>query len=968
MTRFSYIRLLWIFTLALIWSVSAFAKQKNDKENTFHVAVEGVFDRITEKELFDAGYKLIDSRTDTIIMSGKAKREWNEGGRIVKSSSFRVHEIPREGAYRLIITLPGYEESVTEIDGSELGIKEYVIFLDKIFLDRKAKDLDGITVHATKVKFYHKGDTLVYNADAFVMSEGSMLDDIIRQLPGVELKDNGQILVNGEFVESLLLNGKDFFKGNRQAMLKNLAAYTVKNIEVYERQKDEDKLLGEQFGKKILTMDVKLKKEYNHNYMGNLEAGYGTENRFLGRLFGMWNSDHARISLIGNVNNLNETRKPGMEQAFTPEGLSSGNLKTYMGGLEYNVDNKKSGWQFNGDVVFNRTCLDDVTRIYTKNFISSGDTYGREFRAKINKDLKISTNHTFKSMGKWHYVEIHPSFDYNKSSCSNLITKAVFNTDVQNVTNEMIRNIYDSFYASDLTSLINRQLREQSDNGNELIVKLWTNGRFRLKTKMLQSLSYLVSGNYKRKIYEGFNRFGINFGKIPEFAEVSDRRLKNSPDNFYNIKAAIGYQAMPSRNLAIDIYYEFSHEGSRLTSDLYELAQESTQSEDRRPKILPTYKELLYTFSPSLSYDDRQQTDLHTISPNIQWRKGVFAMLIKSDICLERQHIDYLREGNRYLMSRTSLHPGNMELQIKFPLGKSGLYRSQFSYYVIPKSPDLINMIDITDKRDPMNILIGNPDLKNSVTHRIGWIVNGRNSRGNLQMGYSLNSNIYGNMLSAGYDYNTTTGVKTSWLRNINGNWDIRTGQSLHIEFKKLRGFFFENKTGLYYTHSVDFLGINGAEISENKVNTFGIGEELKFGYNKSGYRAEIFFKGDMQNYSSKMEGFKNFTAGDFNYGLRGIVKLIANFQLSTDFTIYSRRGYTDRQLNTNNFVWNARLSYVIPKTGLTFMADGFDILHDLSNISYKINAQARTESYYTVLPNYFLFHVQWTFNRKPKH
>lgn len=130
---------------------------------------------------------------------------------------------------------PGYEEYTADIDGSK---KEYVLFLGKIFLDKKAKELKEVTVQATKVKFYHRDDTLVYNADAFVMAEGSMLDDIIRQLPGVELKENGQILVNGRFVESLLLNGKDFFKGNRELMLKNLAAYTVKDIEVYERKKN----------------------------------------------------------------------------------------------------------------------------------------------------------------------------------------------------------------------------------------------------------------------------------------------------------------------------------------------------------------------------------------------------------------------------------------------------------------------------------------------------------------------------------------------------------------------------------------------------------------------------------------------------------------------------------------------------------------------------------------------------------
>ena len=95
--------------------------------------------------------------------------------------------------------------------------------------------------------------------------------------------------------------------------------------------------------------------------------------------------------------------------------------------------------------------------------------------------------------------------------------------------------------------------------------------------------------------------------------------------------------------------------------------------------------------------------------------------------------------------------------------------------------------------------------------------------------------------------------------------------------------------------------------------------------------------------------------------------ELPANFQLATDFTVYNRRGYTDARLNTDNFVWNARLTYRVLKGKLLLMLDGYDILHDLSNVSYTINAQARTETYRTVLPRYVMFHVQWQFNSQPK-
>lgn len=967
MTKLKYFRLVYTFILVLTANIIMFAQSSSENDQKmFDIGIKGVLDKLTETELYAADFKLIDARTDSVIKSGKASRQWEEQGRIVKSSSFRIKNIPFQGQYQLILSCPGYEDSLMEIDGTALDSKQFVLILEKILLERKAIELKEVTVQASKVKFYHRGDTLVYNADALVMAEGSMLDDIIRQLPGVELKENGQILVNGQFVESLLLDGKDFFKGKQEMILKNLAAYTVKNIEVYERQEDIDKLLGEGYGKKVLTMDVKLKKDYHHNFMGNLEGGFGTENRFLGRLFTMWNSDHARLSLIGNINNMNETRKPGMENSFTPDGIPSGILKTYMGGMEYNVENKKSGWQFNGDVVINRTVLDDGSRTYTTNFLPSGNTFGREFSSKIKRDFKVSTNHQFKTMGKWHYIEVHPSFDYNKTRFTSSFDKVVFNAELQNVTPEMIRNLFDGSHVSAVESLLNRELRDQLDNGHNLNAKLWSKGRFRLKTGLMQALSYLISGSYSRISNDGFNRFGINLGNNPTFTEASDRYIKNHPNYNYNVKVSVGYSAMPTRNLAVDINYEYSHNEKKSTSDLYRLDQLYPGIGENEIGFLPSYNEYYTTFDPSLSYLDYQTNNLHTLSPNLQWRLGKIGLHIKADVSVERQHINYFRDNNHHLLSRTKLRPGNMELEVRFPMSKLGNYKGNFYYYLTPKSPSLVNMIDIIDRRDPMNVFVGNPELRNAMAHRFRWRINGRNQKGNVEQTYMLISNIYRNLLSVGYDYNTETGEKTSWMQNVNGNWSLNAMQQFHFGFGNMRRFFFENTTRLTYVSSVDFFSENGGDSFKNKVNIYGAGEELKFGYSNSGNKAEAFFKGNLHHYSSVMSGFNNFNAGDFNYGLRGIIKLPANFQIATDFTIFSRRGYSDNQLNTDNFVWNARLSYSIPKYGITLMADGFDLLHNLSNVSYGINAQARTETYYTVLPRYFLFHIQWTFNKKP--
>ena len=88
---------------------------------------------------------------------------------------------------------------------------------------------------------------------------------------------------------------------------------------------------------------------------------------------------------------------------------------------------------------------------------------------------------------------------------------------------------------------------------------------------------------------------------------------------------------------------------------------------------------------------------------------------------------------------------------------------------------------------------------------------------------------------------------------------------------------------------------------------------------------------------------------------------------MSTDLTMYSRRGYANRSANTNDLVWNARLSKRFAKQRLTVTVDGFDLLGKLSNISQLLNSQGRTESYYNALPRYVMFHVIYRFAKQPK-
>ena len=213
----------------------------------------------------------------------------------------------------LRLSKDGYEAVTQPYQIDKLRKSEVAILNDPIIMKRTPREvkLNEAVVKATKVKFYLRGDTVVYNADAFQLEEGSMLDALISQLPGAELKDDGRIFVNGKQVESLLLNGEDFFKKDRSIMLENLPTYMVKDIRVYDKMGGLGKLMGKNIGDEMLVMDVKLKKDYQVGWMANVEGGGGTDERYLARLFALRHTTHSRLSAFANLNNLNDRQRPG---------------------------------------------------------------------------------------------------------------------------------------------------------------------------------------------------------------------------------------------------------------------------------------------------------------------------------------------------------------------------------------------------------------------------------------------------------------------------------------------------------------------------------------------------------------------------------------------------------------------------------------------------------------------------------
>ena len=241
-----------------------------------------VQDGFLKTPLTEAKVKLLEADSTTVIQdSVRVNAMKNSRGKITEAQI--ILTLPANHTYVFHATLDGYDDGWLAVNIPEPS--GGVIFrADPIELRKTlSAKLDEVTVTATKVKMYYKGDTLVYNADAFKLPDGSMLDALIKQLPGVTMNEHGQIFVNGRMIDELLLGSRTFFRGNSKVLMENLPYYTVKDIKVYEQQSDRSIAAGFDVDPRKYVMDVNLKPEYNQGLIANAEVAAGTKDRYLAR-------------------------------------------------------------------------------------------------------------------------------------------------------------------------------------------------------------------------------------------------------------------------------------------------------------------------------------------------------------------------------------------------------------------------------------------------------------------------------------------------------------------------------------------------------------------------------------------------------------------------------------------------------------------------------------------------------------
>ena len=331
----------------------------------------------------------------------------------------------------------GYVTQYANLYKRDLGRREQRRSVGEILLKKISKrrdvELGAAEVRASKIRMVVKGDTLIYNADAFQLAEGSMLDGLIKLLPGFQLRD-GQITVNGQYISSLLVNGEDFFRGDPRVALENLPAYMVNKVKVYRKEHPWSYITkGKEERKEDLPLvvDVNLKREYSIGWVGNVGTGYGTANRYLGRVFGLRFTDHSRLALYGNANNTNDTREPGTSGNWNANGAASGRTEMQTAGFEFLVKGDKDKWKYVGHakIYHQNTFNQSITSSETFQPTLPNSSFNRARREAEGSHFKVQTEQSYERKRDEGYLNVFGALYYQHHRSDALHQGAEFSAD-----------------------------------------------------------------------------------------------------------------------------------------------------------------------------------------------------------------------------------------------------------------------------------------------------------------------------------------------------------------------------------------------------------------------------------------------------------------------------------------------------------------------------------------------------------
>ncbi len=895
------------------------------------------------------GYTIDTLRTD----SGHAAGHWSR-------------RIPRRpAALRIRAERPGYDSAETTAEMLHPARLYSFRCPDLLLTLRATRQLDEAVVQATRIKLYYKGDTIMVNASAFTMPEGSMLDGLVKSVPGCELRPNGDIYMNGKKVDYLLLNGKDFFKGDHRMMLDNLPYYTVEKLQFYNRDHELDRLSGRRQGQQDYVMDVRLKRQYSIGLLGHLQGAGGTHRRWLGQAFGLRFTDHSRITLYANLNNINESHSPGQNGQWTDNSHPQpGQTRLYSAGADVRIDDKYGRYTEEASVVFNHRRSLTETHTAAETYLPTHTAFSRRQRNAHRHGLDISGLHhlTLKKTGLVSDTRIRYSLDNGRTE--DRAGQFAQSPAAYGSTSSILDSLFRAEPGSVTQMAVNRTLTHVDEYDRRFTASQQFD--FRKELPWGDDVTLTVSGQWtdqSRSLTDLYQQW-LNG---PEPAAENQRRMQRGMNRHYDLQATLAYTLHLLSGWHITLQTGWHQRREHEADNLYRL--DWTKPAD---ELLPSVLDYARLLDPANSWSSRLLTRASESALRISYYNydAQRERYLRFNLTLPAH---YTASTENYRRSNRLSHITDRRWIFRPALlweynGRHwrDLYRLQ--YEMDMQSPDLTQKADFTDTSDPLHIHQGNPDLKPSSSHRISFLLNSRLNNNRHHLTVDAGINLLHHLVAQSIRYNPTTGAYAYRPVNVDGNWNTRSSLRYHRALDPQKRFDLDVSALFAYFRNIDLKTDEAnQQPSLSRVDHYVPAVAMTLHYTYGAWNASLDGRTDWDRIHPHHAAGNAQHTVTYRCGTTLQCPLPFKLQLSTDLTLYCRRGYTDRSLNANYWVWNAQINRNLWHGRLNIGLKAYDIFRQISQTLVTINGQGRTETWNRSIPRYFMLHLQWKFNKNPK-
>ena len=839
------------------------------------------------------------------------------GGATDAEGKFRLTvAAPKNKSLLLHVSFIGYTAVYREVSPVADGHKNN---LGDIPLAPEVIALDETVVVGQAPMAVTEEDTTVFNASAFRTPEGSMLEDLVKQLPGGEIDADGKLLIHGKEVKKILVDGKEFFSDDPKAALKNLPVEMVEKLKAYERKSDLARLTGIDDGEEEMILDLSVKKNMKLGWMENFMGGYGSKDRYeLANTLNRFR-DNSQLTIIGNLNN---TNNQGFSEMQKESAVSSGNLRTQKGlttsrslGINATYD-----WQrvkFRSNIQYVGTDRLEDSRTTVDNFL------------RQDKSITQSTGH---NRLKNDNLIANVFLEWKMDSVTTLIFRPQYRT----AANDRRNGSFQQGWGNDVL------LNEKESSG--------TNHNSSYNVTMMMQLSRKLSRmgrNIALKVDYGSNASSTdrkNLSTTHYFKnnteKVQNQKIEDEIDG-YNYRVQLVYvEPLPWLHF---LQFRYSYQYRANNSDHFVYNWDKDLDE-----FTPDYDE-----EASNCFENQYSNHLFNVAVRTSRRKYNYNIGADFEPQKSVSH-SVLKDDPENQLERSVF---NFSPTVNFRYKFSKRTRLQIVYRGKSRQPNIRDLQPVTDRTNPLNIRVGNPSLKPSYINTFTLNFNSYNMKRQRNMvATALVENTI-NSVTNQVTYDSETGVRTTTPLNLNGNWRALGSFSLNTPFRN-RSWIFRTYSYLQYRNQNGYTTINKEAPVKSTVKHLTARQRLQLTYRTKQMEisacAELLYNNSHNNVKeTRTETY------DYRFGTEVQYYLPWGMELYTDLTCFQRSGYGYEGYARENLMWNCQLSKAfLKRKQLLLRFKIYDMLRQDVSMIRTITATAIRDTDYNALGSYFMVHA----------